>query len=102
MIAGLDENGKGVVYGYDAIGSYGPDRALSQGSGGHMLLPYLDSVFVGYNNPNVERRLFTLKKRLLICCTRPLLLLLREISTLEIKWRLLPLIRMELAERRDH
>ena len=56
LIAGLDDNGKGVVYGYDAIGSYGPDRALAQGSGGHMLLPYLDSVFVGYNNPKVDKK----------------------------------------------
>lgn len=62
MIAGLDENGKGVVYGYDAIGSYGPDRALSQGSGGHMLLPYLDSVFVGYNNPNVDKKIVYTKE----------------------------------------
>lgn len=56
LIAGLDDNGKGVVYGYDAIGSYGPDRALAQGSGGHMLLPYLDSVFVGYNNPKEDKK----------------------------------------------
>jgi 20S proteasome subunit beta 6 len=51
-VAGLDKNGKGVVYGYDAIGSYGSDKALAQGTGAHMILPYLDSEVTGYNNPN--------------------------------------------------
>lgn len=51
LVAGLDKNGKGVVYGYDAIGSYGSDKALAQGSGAHMILPYLDAEVVGYNNP---------------------------------------------------
>lgn len=52
LVAGLDKNGKGVVHGYDAIGSYGSDRALAQGSGAHMIIPYLDAEVVGYNNPN--------------------------------------------------
>jgi 20S proteasome subunit beta 6 len=51
LVAGLDKNGKGVVYGYDAIGSYGSDKALAQGSGAHMILPYLDAEVSGYNNP---------------------------------------------------
>lgn len=51
MVAGLDKNGKGVVFGYDAIGSYGSDKALAQGSGAHMILPFLDSEITGYNNP---------------------------------------------------
>lgn len=51
LIAGLDSQGKGVVYGYDAIGSYGTDKALAQGSGAHMILPYLDNEVTGYNNP---------------------------------------------------
>lgn len=51
MVAGLDKNGKGVVYGYDAIGSYGGDKALAQGSGAHMILPFLDAECSGYNNP---------------------------------------------------
>ena len=41
-----------MVYGYDAIGSYGSDRALAQGTGAHMILPYLDAEVTGYNNPN--------------------------------------------------
>ncbi len=52
----MDQNGKGVVYGYDAIGSYGADKALTQGSGAHMILPYLDSEIVGYNNPNHNQK----------------------------------------------
>ena len=43
LVAGLDKNGKGVVFGYDAIGSYGSDKALAQGSGAHMILPFLDA-----------------------------------------------------------
>ena len=51
LVAGLDKDGKGVVHGYDAIGSYGSDKALAQGSGAHMIIPYLDSEVIGYNNP---------------------------------------------------
>jgi 20S proteasome subunit beta 6 len=56
LVAGLDKNGRGVVYGYDAIGSYGSDRALAQGSGAHMIIPFLDAEVVGYNNPNHHRK----------------------------------------------
>lgn len=56
LVAGLDKEGRGVIYGYDAIGSYGPDRALAQGSGGHMIIPYLDSEFVGDNNPREDKK----------------------------------------------
>ena len=56
MVAGLDKNGKGVVYGYDAIGSYGSDKALAQGSGAHMILPLLDAEVGGYNNPNHSKK----------------------------------------------
>lgn len=51
LVAGLDKDGKGVVYGYDAIGSYGSDKALAQGTGAHMILPFLDAEVTGYNNP---------------------------------------------------
>ena len=56
LVAGLDKDGKGIIYGYDAIGSYGQDRALAQGSGGHMIIPFLDAEFVGYNNPKENKR----------------------------------------------
>lgn len=51
LIAGLTKEGKGVVYGYDAIGSYDSGPALAQGSGAHMILPFLDAECIGYNNP---------------------------------------------------
>jgi 20S proteasome subunit beta 6 len=56
LVAGLDKNGKGIVYGYDAIGSYGSDRAMAQGSGAHMILPFLDAEVGGYNNPNHKNK----------------------------------------------
>ena len=56
LIAGLDKDGKGVVYGYDAIGSYDHGPALAQGSGAHMILPFLDSECIGYNNPNHDKK----------------------------------------------
>lgn len=43
LVAGLDDEGHGVVYGYDAIGSYNDGPALAQGSGAHMILPFLDA-----------------------------------------------------------
>lgn len=56
LVAGLDKEGKGVVYGYDAIGSYDSGPALAQGSGAHMILPFLDAECIGYNNPNHDKK----------------------------------------------
>lgn len=56
IVAGLDKDGKGVTYGYDAIGSYGTYAALAQGSGAHMMLPFLDAEVSGYNNPNHHKK----------------------------------------------
>ena len=56
LVAGLDDNGEGVVYGYDAIGSYDHGPALAQGSGAHMILPFLDAECVGYNNPDHDKK----------------------------------------------
>ncbi len=44
MIAGLDENGKGAVYGYDAVGSYKRDDYGAMGSGQNFLMPILDNL----------------------------------------------------------
>ena len=63
LVAGLDKDGKGVVHGYDAIGSYGSDKALAQGSGAHMIIPYLDAEVIGYNNPrHAEKGPMTITK----------------------------------------
>lgn len=56
LVAGLDKNGKGVIYGYDAVGSYDYATALAQGSGAHMILPLLDCETVGYNNPDFHKK----------------------------------------------
>lgn len=49
LVAGLNEEGKGVVYGYDAIGSYESLKAGSQGSGQSLIQPLLDNQ-ISYNN----------------------------------------------------
>lgn len=56
LVAGLDKNGRGVLYGYDAIGSYDSATGLAQGSGAHMILPYLDAECIGYNNPDHDKK----------------------------------------------
>lgn len=42
-LAGLDEQGNGVVYGYDAIGSYDKLKYVVQGSGQELIVPVLDN-----------------------------------------------------------
>ncbi len=42
ILGGLDENADGVVYGYDAIGSYEPRRYIASGSATSLILPILD------------------------------------------------------------
>jgi len=49
MIAGLDEEGKGAVYGYDAIGSFKRDEYGAMGSGQNFIMPLLDNL-IGYKN----------------------------------------------------
>jgi len=49
ILAGLDENGNGVTYGYDAVGSYEPARYNVEGSGKELMVPVLDNLLVGYN-----------------------------------------------------
>jgi len=51
LLCGLDQenNGKGIVYGYDAVGSYGEESYGVQGSGSQLGAPILDNQFVGHN-----------------------------------------------------
>ena len=44
MVGGLDENGKGAVYGYDAVGSYKRDDYGCMGSGQNFIMPILDNL----------------------------------------------------------
>jgi 20S proteasome subunit beta 6 len=43
LLGGLNETGEGVVYSYDAIGSFKEVRVASVGSGGELSEPLLDS-----------------------------------------------------------
>jgi len=42
LLAGLDENNHGVLYGYDAIGSFDKFNYGCQGSGQKIIMPLLD------------------------------------------------------------
>jgi len=43
IVAGLDEEGKGAVYGYDAVGSYQRSVYIAEGSATSLLQPVLDN-----------------------------------------------------------
>ena len=49
LLCGLDKNGAGIVYGYDAIGSFDKLTYGVQGSGSELGAPILDNQFVGHN-----------------------------------------------------
>lgn len=49
LLCGLDEQGRGCVYGYDAIGSWDKLTYGVQGSGSELGAPILDNQFVGHN-----------------------------------------------------
>lgn len=58
LLAGLDENGVGRVYGYDAIGSYDTVSYGVQGSGQELIVATLDNQFMGiyhYNNQSLQQ-----------------------------------------------
>lgn len=50
LLCGLDKSGTGVVYGYDAIGSFDNLTYGVQGTGVSMAAPLLDNQFVGHNH----------------------------------------------------
>ena len=50
LLCGLTKQGEGVVYGYDAIGSYSTLSYGVQGTGQEMASPLLDNQFVGHNH----------------------------------------------------
>ena len=49
LLCGINQKGEGVVYGYDAIGSYDKLTYGVQGSGSELGAPILDNQFIGHN-----------------------------------------------------
>ncbi len=49
IVAGLDNEGKGAIFTYDAVGSYERVQYAAQGSGQKLIIPLLDNL-VGHKN----------------------------------------------------
>mmetsp|Transcript_7740 Transcript_7740/g.11404 ORF Transcript_7740/g.11404 Transcript_7740/m.11404 type:complete len:215 (+) Transcript_7740:1039-1683(+) len=49
LLAGIDEDGSGICFGYDAIGSFDELKYAVQGTGQQLLMPVLDNQYKGAN-----------------------------------------------------
>ncbi|CAG8502467.1 8216_t:CDS:2 [Paraglomus occultum] len=62
LLGGLDLEGRGVVYGYDSIGSYEACLSRAVGSGGKMIQPFLDNQIERKTQTGILRAPLTLDK----------------------------------------
>lgn len=67
ILGGIDAEGKGAVYTYDAIGSYDRATRAAQGSGGHLMIPLLDNLVEHATRTDPKREL-TLQEVLIRTC----------------------------------
>ncbi|TMW69823.1 hypothetical protein Poli38472_001979 [Pythium oligandrum] len=61
LLAGIDKDGKGLLYSYDAIGSHDRVSRGAMGSGGHLMIPLLDNL-VEHESRSDPKREFTLEE----------------------------------------
>lgn len=55
LLAGLDDEGRGACYGYDAVGSFKRDDYGAMGSGQNYIMPILDNL-IGHKHRQDEKR----------------------------------------------
>ncbi|CAG8477078.1 14054_t:CDS:2 [Ambispora leptoticha] len=55
ILGGLDENGRGVIYSYDPVGSFEPQINRAIGTGAELIQPFLDNQVSFKNMPKAER-----------------------------------------------
>ncbi|CAI2181853.1 4465_t:CDS:2 [Funneliformis geosporum] len=57
LVGGIDEQGRGVAYSYDPMGSYGPEPYKSVGSASTLIQPFLDNqARVGHQNQQIVQQ----------------------------------------------
>ncbi|XP_014243164.1 proteasome subunit beta type-1 [Cimex lectularius] len=66
ILAGLDAEGKGVVYSYDPIGHFESSKFRAGGTAGALLQPLLDNQLGMKNQENAKDKSYTLEKALAI------------------------------------